>query len=660
MKNLIFTLLFLIYIGTISHLFAEINLPRVFTNNMVLQRDMPVNIWGWAEPDEKIMLTFFGKAFATKADASGEWAVKLPATAAGGPYEMTISGENKIHLKNILFGDVWICSGQSNMYFRVTAAKNAYKDINEANYKNIRLFQIDKDANYQPKQDLASGEWQECSPQTVRGFSAVAYFFGRELHKRTDVPIGLIHASWGGSVIQAWMDAETIKRFDSYWEQVKEIEHTPDYFTKLEQEYEENGGNLLVKAIYKQDPGFNADGSLSVSQFFSENDWQDILVPGYWEDSELPEYNGTVWYRKKIELPDAFQSRDLLLDLGWIDDYDFTFFNGKRIGETFYKGTERKYEIPKGLIKEGINEILVCVYDYGGKGGFWGPRKSHLKIKGDDSKLQISLQGLWQFKSGLDIKNLHSTKSNKKPRKRAIPTFLYNAMISPLTQFGIKGVIWYQGESNTGNPGEYARLFPEMISGWRRIWNQGDFPFLFVQLANYGLPDDKPGQSGWAELREAQLKTLTLPNTGMAVAIDLGNAMNIHPTNKQDVGKRLALPALRIAYGKEVVSSGPIYNSMEIENGKVYIRFKHIGGGLVSRDKFGYLKEFSIAGADKKFVWAKAYIDGDRVVVFSDKVREPAAVRYGWSANPSQANLYNKEGLPASPFRTDSWSATND
>jgi len=647
--------LFILSLAIVSSLFAEVRLPRVFTDNMVLQRDMAVKIWGWAEPGENVALSFLGSTFTTAATESGEWAVQLPATATGGPYEMTIAGENTIHLKNILFGDVWVCSGQSNMYFRVAAAKNAYKDINDANYKKIRLFQIDKDANYQLKKDLASGEWLECSPETVRGFSAVAYFFGREIHKEMNVPIGLIHTSWGGSAIQAWMDGETIKSFDGYREQVKEIEQTPDYFAQLEQEYEENGGNLLVKAIYKQGPGFNDDGILSVGTFFNEKGWKEILVPGYWDDSELPEYNGTMWYRKKIELPNVFQNKDLLLDLGWIDDYDFTFFNGKRIGKTFYKGSERRYTISKEMVKQGINEILVCVYDSHGKGGFWGPRKSHLKIKDDDAELQISLQGLWQYKIGLSTQNLDKPEKNKQPRKRAIPTFLYNAMISPLTQFGIKGAVWYQGESNAGNGAEYARLLPAMINGWRRIWNQGDFPFLFVQLANYGFPDSEPGQSDWAELREAQLKTLGLKNTGMAVAIDLGNKMNIHPTNKQDVGKRLALSALKVAYQKDVVFSGPIYDSMEIRNGKAYIRFKHIGSGLMVCDKFGCLNEFAIAGSDKKFVWAKAHIEENRVVVYNDKVTEPVAVRYGWSANPSQVNLYNKEGLPASPFRTDSW-----
>ncbi len=652
LSSYIFSILFL---TIVSPSYAEIQLPKLFTNNMVLQRDMQVKIWGWAEKGENIKLAFMGNTFSTVANESGEWIVQLPASPVGGPYKMTIAGENTIHLKNIMFGDVWVCSGQSNMYFRVAAAKNSYKDINEANYKNIRLFQIDKDSNYKPKKDLASGEWLECSPKTVRKFSAVAYFFGRELHKKIDVPIGLIHTSWGGSKIQAWMDAETIKDFDDYRKQVEKIKKTPDYFAQLEQEYEEKGGNLLVKAIYKQDPGFNDDGTLSDNKFLNEKNWKDILIPGYWEDSELPGYNGIVWYRKKMELPKVFQDKDLLLDLGWVDDYDFTFFNGKRVGETFYKGTERRYKIPKEIIKNGVNEILVCVYDSYGKGGFWGPRKSHIKIDKDVSGLQISLQGLWQYKPGLDKKNIVSPKSNKQPRKRETPTFLYNAMISPLTQFSIKGVIWYQGESNAGSPAEYSHLFPAMIKGWRNIWNQGDFPFLFVQLHNYSTPNDEPKKSDWAEQREAQFKTLILPNTGMTVAIDLGVEMDIHPTNKQDVGKRLALSALKVAYDRDLVFSGPIYDSMKIKNGKAYISFNHVGNGLIANDKFGYLNEFAIAGADKKFVWAKAYIDGNNVVVYSEKIPKPKAVRYAWSINPSHANLYNKEGLPASPFRTDNW-----
>ncbi|MCA9735209.1 MAG: sialate O-acetylesterase [Deferribacteres bacterium] len=647
--------LFAVLVGLTQPLYSEIKLPKIFADNMVLQRDIPVKIWGWAESGEEVSIAIQDQVLSAIADESGKWHVTLAPMPAGGPFQITISGENTIQLQNILFGDVWVCSGQSNMYFRTAAAKNAYIDINNANYEKIRVFQIDKAANYLPKDDLDSGEWLECSPETVRRFSAVAYFFGREIHKDLDVPIGLIHASWGGSKIQAWLDGETMKKFADYHRQVEEVEQTPDYFEKLEKEYTDKGGNLLIKAIYQQDPGFKPDGTLSDSEFFADNDWKEIKVPGYWEESRLPGYDGTVWYRKRFEIPEAFQIKDLQLDLGWIDDYDFTFFNGKRVGENFYKGNERRYLIPKDNVKAGMNEIVVCVYDTDGFGGFWGPRKSHLKINDDATQLRIDLQGLWQFKQGISLQNLVKPDKNKQPRKRDIPAFLYNAMISPLTQFTIKGAIWYQGESNAGNASEYTHLFPAMIEGWRQAWKQGDFPFFFVQLAGYGFPNKKPGQSGWAELREAQLKTLSLPNTGMAVTIDLGDKMDIHPTNKQEVGRRLALSASKVAYGKDVVYSGPVYDSMEIKDGKIYINFRHIGSGLVTKDKFGYLKEFAIAGADKNFVWAKAFIQDNQVVVFCEDVKEPVAVRYSWSSNPSQANLYNKEGLPASPFRTDSW-----
>lgn len=640
---------------SISSISAKIQLPKIFTNNMVLQRDIPVKIWGLGDVGEEIKIVFLGKEYNSITNDSGEWMIKLPSQKAGGPFEIEITGKNSIKLENILFGDVWICSGQSNMYFRTAAAKNAYRDINDANYKKIRLFQIDKDSNYQPKEDLASGEWLECSPETIKGFSAVAYFFGRELYKEIDVPIGLIHTSLGGSAIQAWMDAKTIREFSDYHDEVLKIETTPKYFEQLEKEYESNGGNLLVKEIYKQDSGLNDDGSLSRSVFFSNEDWNEILVPGYWEDLGLENYNGTVWYRKQINMPESFLNHNLTLDLGWIDDFDFTFFNGEKLDQTYYKGSERRYLIPQERIKNGINEILVCIYDQGGKGGFWGPRKSHLKIEGDESGLQVDLQGIWEYKPGLSNIDFNNFESHKKPMERAIPTFLYNAMIAPLIKYAIKGAIWYQGESNAGNAAEYIELLPAMINGWRNKWNQGDFPFLIVQLANYGMQETIPIQSNWAELREAQLKTLKVSKTGLAVTIDLGNAMDIHPTNKQEVGQRLMLSALKVAYGKDVVYSGPIYKSMELIDGKAVISFKNVGSGLISKSKFGYLNEFAIAGEDSQFVWAKAFIKDEKVVVFNENIKNPIAVRYAWSANPDEANLYNKEGLPASPFRTEDW-----
>ena len=394
---------------------------------------------------------------------------------------------------------------------------------------------------------------------------------------------------------------------------------------------------------------------MSNNRSFFEEGWRDIELPGYWENSVLSNFNGTVWYRKLINVPTAFMDRDLELNLGWIDDYDFTLFNGKNIGNTYYKGTERSYYIPKEIVKQGENEILICVYDNSGLGGFWGPHQAHIKLMGDESELQLDLQGIWQHKPDIEKQDLVIEGYNPLPRRRSIPTYLYNAMIAPLKCFAIKGFLWYQGESNAGNAEEYMTLFPAMINGWRRIWDQGEIPFIYTQLPNYGTPDSQPEQSNWAEFREVQLKTLSLPNTGMATTIDLGEEMDIHPINKQDVAKRLALAAFKIAYQKSEICSGPLFDSIEIKNGKAYLSFKNIGSGLMVKDKFDYLREFAIAGPDQKFVWAKAHIEGNRVVVYNDKISDPVAVRYAWSNNPSQANLYNIEELPASPFRTDNW-----
>lgn len=655
MKGKIFIGLFvLLFLNSLSSM-AEIRMAKVFSDNMVLQRDQEVKIWGWAKPYEKIYISLQGKQYNGGADKSGEWSIQIPPTPAGGPYDLFIKGENTIHLRNILFGDIWICSGQSNMYFKVRAAKQAYAEINNANYDKIRLFQIEKDAYDSPKMDLSTGYWLTCDSESVQDFSAVAYFFGKELYEEIDVPIGLIHASWGGSKIEAWMDRATLQHIQGFQGVLNEIEHSPNYFSQLESTYKKNGGDLLVRAIYTQSEVFTIDGKLSENKFFFEEGWQDIRIPGYWEKSGLPGYNGTVWYRKLINIPAAFIDHDLELNLGWIDDYDFTFFNGKSIGKTFYKGTNRNYNVPKDLVQEGENEILICIYDNSGLGGFWGPHQIHMKPKGDEKELQLDLQGIWNIKPELEMHNLVFESNNPKPQERSIPTYLYNAMIAPLTNFAIKGVLWYQGESNAGNAGEYMELFPAMINGWRRAWNQGAFPFIFVQLPNYGFPDSQPNQSNWAEFREVQLKTLSVPNTGIAVTIDLGDEMNIHPINKQDVAKRLTLSALKIAYQKIEVYSGPLFDSMEIKNGKVYLSFTQTGSGLMVKDKFGYLKEFAIAGQDQKFVWAKGSVEGDKVVVYNENISEPVAVRYAWSNNPSQANLYNKEGLPASPFRTDNW-----
>ena len=468
------TLLLVITIGLPA--LADVRLAGIFSSDMVLQRDRAIVIWGWADKGERVSIRFNNVTKRTKADASGKWKLVLPEMKAGGPYAMEVHGKNTITLNNILIGDLWICSGQSNMGVAVRNALNPEAEIAAANFPMIRLMDVPRNMPAQPADDIKTTSWKVCSPETIPGFSAVAYFFGRNIHNELNIPIGLIHTSWGGSNVEAWTDMEHLTAVDKY----------------------KNYRATLAETVEKMQPGVDVH-----------------------------------------------------------------------------------------------------------------PNKVH--------------------------------------------TSLYNGMIHPIVNLPVKGVIWYQGESNAYEGMLYRTLFPNMIRNWREKWNQPDLPFLFVQLANYTEEAKEPGPSNWARLREAQLMSLSVPNTAMTVAIDVGEAKDIHPKNKQDVGDRLSRNALRLVYGKDVVDSGPIYKSMQTEGNKIILRFRHADGGLVAKDKYGYLKSFTIAGADKKFYWARAMIQGDQVVVYSDDVPNPVAVRYAWADNPGDANLYNGEGLPASPFRTDEW-----
>lgn len=451
---------------------AEVTLPLMFSNNMVLQQGIPIPVWGWAKPGEKVTVTLDKSMVSVRTAKTGKWRVNLPKMNYGGPYKMVVKGKNMITMENVLIGEVWICSGQSNMEFKVSGTKNAEAEIATANYPDIRLFTVKRRIAQTPQEKLDEGEWSVCTPKTVPGFSAVGYFFGRNLYEKLKVPVGLIHTSWGGTVAETWTSPETIAT----------------------------------------DPDF----------------------------------------------------AELLQKLKTVD----------------------------------MAATKVAPNNY--------------------------------------------------------PTLLYNGMIHPLVPYGIRGAIWYQGESNAPRAKQYNRIFPNMIADWRTKWNQGNFPFLFVQLANFKKPVIVPSESEWAELRESQTKTLRLENTGMATIIDVGMADNIHPTDKQTVGYRLSLAARKVAYGESLVYTGPTFSGMKVDGNRVYLTFDHVGKGLRVHNLYGYVNGFSVAAENGEFKWAKASIVNENtIMVVSEAVDKPAAVRYGWADNPDDLNLCNSEELPANPFRTD-------
>ncbi|KFE99812.1 hypothetical protein IX39_03895 [Chryseobacterium formosense] len=637
MKNRIFFKILILFVGSlcISLIDAKIKLPALVSDGMVLQRNQKLNLWGKADVGEKVEVNFLNKKYTTTADATGNWKITLPEQKAGGPYTMTI---NEITLKDILIGDVWLASGQSNMELPMRRLTPFYADeIKNANNQNIRFFTVPQKYNFKlPQTELDGGKWEATNPQTILNFSGVAYFFAKELSQKNKVAVGIIHASLGGSPIQAWMDENSLKKYPEYLDEAKKWQN--DDLIKST----ESGEQALSKAWYAEldqsDIGLNQHWE---NFDLNDSDWKTMNIPGSWEDKE-GSFEGSVWFRKEINLTKNQAGKVAFLNLGRIKDADVTYINGTKVGNVTYEYPPRWYDIPAGILKEGKNVIAVRISNGSGKGQFIADKPYYLEIDGN----KIDLKTEWKYKIGAKMEKMAPGQTFIRWK----PTGLYNAMINPLINYNIKGAIWYQGESNTGKPKEYGDLLTTMINDWRSKWNQKDLPFFTVQLANFMEPKAQPVESNWAELREQQRQvSLKVPNTGLAVIIDIGEWNDIHPLNKKAVGDRLALQALKVADKKNIIADGPVYQSMKTDGNKIILSFK------TGTDDFALvseLKGFTIKGKDGKYEWAKAKIEGNKIIVWNDTVSNPVSVRYDWADNPD-GNLKNKSGLPASPFTTE-------
>ncbi|MFZ4777445.1 MAG: sialate O-acetylesterase [Terrimicrobiaceae bacterium] len=656
---------------------ADVKLPAIISDHMVLEKTAKVPVWGTADPGEEVSITLNGQTVKSTADKDGHWTTALNLKdSAPGPFEMTVAGKNKLVLSDVVVGEVWVASGQSNMEWVMKNTLNAEQEIATSTNPLLRQFLVKKNAAMEPAQE-AEGAWIAASPETTGSFTAVGYYFGKKLQNELKVPVGLINTSWGGTHSEAWTSPGAI-------DTLPDLKATGDRLKSLVKDHPEKKKAFIeslsawIKENAREDKPV-ADASIYAGPGISTEGWIPVKLPGLVKAPGLPDA-GAVWLRKEVTLAKTGANVPLSLP---IDGYDSVYWNGKLLKQTTFQdfqglGQVRRYgpyDIPAAEVLEGKNVLAIRLYE----------PVSPAKFTGDPKIGPVSLAGEWQAKSEYDFPALDAQKAAAAPQPPAtspgpqnVAGSLFNGMINPILPYAISGAIWYQGESNAGRAFQYRTAFPLMISDWRKQWNQGDFPFYFCQLANFMAKKPEPGDSAWAELREAQSMTLKLPKTGQAILIDIGESGDIHPRNKKDVGERLALISLANDYGKSIPFSGPVYDSMKVENGKVVIAFKNTDGGLVAKplpetyDVKSQTKEtaplvrnspssplegFMICGEDKKWVWADAKIDGNSVIVSSEKVPAPVAVRYGWAENPT-CNLYNGAGLPASPFRTDDFPTT--
>ncbi|MFP9115135.1 sialate O-acetylesterase [Flavobacterium sp. RHBU_3] len=652
MKTLQTVMLALCLLFGLPASYAKVTLPSFFTSNMVLQQKSVVPFFGTSTAKEVIITSSWDKKTYTATTANGKWEVQLTTPVYGGPYTILIKdGKDKIELKNILIGEVWLCSGQSNMEMPVEGwgkVANYKEEIANAKYPDIRLLQAEHVFSEKPLDDLKLqfDGWQVCSPSTIGEFSSTAYFFARKVYQEKHIPIGLIHSSWGGTVAEAWTSAGALKEIHDFDQAIEAMED-PEVKNALQRKYDKDMADWNAQLTAKE--GSMKDGKMIWAEAaFNDAAWPTMPVPAYYENTVLPDFDGIVWYRKTFNLPNGAPG-DGVLEL-YVDDDEITWINGVQVGATRGYNTQRKYTIPASVFRKGENVIAIRSFDGAGGGGIYAPENIAIKF----SNLSVPLSGQWKYKVGVNSADLPPQPSMPENQNR--PAVLYNAMIHPIQKYKIAGVIWYQGEANASRAQQYQKVFPTLIKDWRKQFNNPALPFYFVQLANYKQIKDQPADAEWAELREAQFKTLALPYTGMAVITDIGAADNIHPTNKQDVGGRLALIALAKMYGVNVAFTGPIYKSFIKKGNTIVIDFVH-REGIKAKD--GELKGFAIAGADKKFYWADAKVVDGRVVVSSPEVKNPEAVRYNWADNP-QGNLTNDSGLPATSFRTDNWPGITD
>lgn len=632
------------FLLTPNHTHAQVRLPKLVSDGMVLQRDTKLTIWGWAKPSEKVALKFNGKTYQATTGADGKWQVSLPAQKAGGPYEIDITASNHLTVKDVLVGDVWLCSGQSNMETPMSRVRDKYpQEVAQANNSQIRQFEVPLTYAFKgPKADLTGGSWISTTPQSVLKFSAVAYFFAKEVNAKYQVPVGIIKDAVGGSPAEAWLSADALKKFPAYEQQGAKYRDSA-----LVAGIRQREGAAVAdwyKRLHQTDQGEQPGQPKWSDLAYNASGWESMNVPGYWANqTPLGPVNGVIWFRKEVDVPASMVGQSGRLELGTLVDADSTYINGQLVGTTGYQYPPRKYDFKPGVLKAGKNVIVVRLISNGGRGGFTMDKTYQLAAGGQT----IDLRGPWQYKLGATMSPTPGTTTFQYQ-----PGGLYNGMIAPVLPYAVKGVLWYQGESNAGHPEDYQALLSSLITDWRQQMQRPNLPFVYAQLPNFMAVKKEPSESGWAALRDAQRRTLTVPNTSMAVLLDVGEWNDIHPLDKQTVGHRLFLAAQPVAYGeKKVVGMGPLYQSMQVNGNKATISFTNTGSGLVAKGGDN-LQYFAIAGADKKYVWANAKIEGNKVVVWSDQVPQPVSVRYAWADNPEGTKLYNKEGLPASTFQT--------
>lgn len=617
-----------------STAYAEVKLPRLVSNGMVLQRDQNITIWGWANVGEAISLTFKNKIYRTKANADRRWKVNIEPQHAGGPFKMLI---NNIELRDLLIGDVWLCAGQSNMEAvmnRPNIKENYAQVIRNSNYPMIRQFAVKTNMAFNPIADVSSDKgWVSATPETVLNFSAVAYFFAKDLYEKYKIPIGIINSSVGGTPIQSWVNSESLIHLPEYEKIAQRLKDTAEVSSIL------NAHQLKSKSWYKSikedDLGINEKWFLE--SYTPTSDWQEVANL----NTITPKY-GSMWFKTDINVPAQLAGKAAVLSLGMMHTEDETYLNGQKIGSINSGYTARNYAVEPGILKPGKNTITIRLISPTTGISFNLKNSYQLKFAND----AILLDKPWKFRVGIEKELL--------PRGNGLslhsPTAYYYAMIKPLSDYRIKGIAWYQGESNIPKPEEYQPLLASLINVWRKDWQQADLPFLYVQLANYSSTGVEPFISNWALLREAQMRTLKIPYTAMVVIHDIGEKDDIHPRNKLDVGKRLALAAQKIAYHENIVFSGPVYKSIKILDNQVYVSFNPIGTGLKCLGE--QLNGFTLSADGKNFIAAQAKIVGKQVVVWNKTISKPIAVRYAWADSPDGANLYNKEGLPASSFKS--------